>query len=559
MFSTTKVSNSHADLSGISDNKRLNVSTKTKKIYVLLGFLTLMTLATIVLSASILGLIIRRSESSVIMVCSHGMLVCSIHIDDLMNHLQQMQKFADESNGTRAIHTHGFNRTFDYIYNYLTVNTNLKVQRQYFPYKTFTLNSDPILSAYINNIETNFTYGLKQDFTYLKYSGSNSFTNPIRLTSIPNVGCDESDWLAATYPSANSVALVKRGICSYTEKSVLAAKYGAAGLLIYNDGTTPDRYPPTSGRVHPDTTFPVLFLSYQAGTHLKNAAQNLTTNTHIKIRISTTKYPALVGNICAHTLTGNATQTILIGSHSDSVPEGPGINDNGSGSATNLVLATNLARLFQTSSYQPYKYRVKFCWWGAEEVGLVGSDYHVFQANQSIFEGERLSDYLVNLNYDMLGSPNFQIGIYDGNSTYMSTAPSKAIPGSIRLTQLFRDWFISQNLPYTMSELGGGSDYGPFLAAGIVISGLNAGVYDKKTKEERDYYNRMLGQGKGGIANVEHDPCYHDFCDSLENINLLGYEKMTQGAAYVLEHLGRHTDLYSYLYPQKEIRQLENS
>ncbi|CAF4925756.1 unnamed protein product [Rotaria sp. Silwood1] len=153
--------------------------------------------------------------------------------------------------------------------------------------------------------------------------------------------------------------------------------------------------------------------------------------------------------------------------------------------------------------------------WGAEEVGLVGSDYHVSQANHSTTEGERLSDYLVNLNYDM------------------------------------------QNLPYNISELGGGSDYASFLTAGIVISGLNAGVSDVKTKEERDYYDQMFGQGKGGIAGVTYDHCYHDFCDSLANINPLVHYKLTQAAAYVLEYLGRHDDLRLYLYPQSEIQQLE--
>jgi Zn-dependent M28 family amino/carboxypeptidase len=218
-----------------------------------------------------------------------------------------------------------------------------------------------------------------------------------------------------------------------------------------------------------------------------------------------------------------------------------------------------LANLFQTSSYPAYKYRVKFCWWGAEEVGLVGSDYHVSQAKQSTIEGERISDYLVNLNYDMLGSPNFQLGIYDGNSADLSTTPLNAVPGSIRLTNLFRDWFISQKLPFNMSEFSGRSDYGPFLAAGIVASGLDAGADGTKSKEERDYYDRMLGQGKGGIAGAIHDPCYHLYCDSVANINPLAYEKLTKGAAYALEYLGRHPDLRSYWYPQAQIRQLEAS
>jgi Zn-dependent M28 family amino/carboxypeptidase len=84
-----------------------------------------------------------------------------------------------------------------------------------------------------------------------------------------------------------------------------------------------------------------------------------------------------------------------------------------------------LARLFRTSTYPKYKYRVRFCWWGAEEVGLLGSEYHVKQAKTSSVAGERLSDYLINLNYDMLGTPNYIFGIYDGrtanNKTYRGT------------------------------------------------------------------------------------------------------------------------------------------
>ncbi|CAF1457791.1 unnamed protein product [Adineta steineri] len=534
---------------------------KKTKIYIVLGIILFLIIITIALVASTLGIVVRQSKTETKNVeCNEGALVCSISSNDLMKHLQQLQNIADESNSTRAIHTKGFNQTFDYIYNYLKTNTNLKVQTEYFSYMKFILNNTPMLSTNINGLEMNYTYGLKHDFTYLRNSESSDFNTPFQVTSIPNFGCDESDWLNATSSSSSlrdKIALIKRGNCTFTEKSLLAVKYGVVGLLIYNDGTTPNRYSPVSGRVDQNITFPALSISYQIASSLVNAIQNVATNVVVRIHISTTKYPEPVGNICAHTITGDATQTIVIGSHTDSVPEGPGINDDGSGTATNLVLATNLDRLFQTSSYPPYKYRVKFCWWGAEEVGIVGSRYHVSQANYSTIPGERISDYLVNLNYDMLGSPNFQMGIYDGHTANFSTTPPKAIPGSIRLTELFRNWFIDQNLPYTISELGGGSDYASFLAAGIVISGLNSGISDIKTKEERDYYNRLLGQGNGGVANAEYDPCYHQSCDSLANINPLGHEKLSKAAAYILEYLGRHSDLRSYLYPSDEIRQLE--
>jgi Zn-dependent M28 family amino/carboxypeptidase len=241
---------------------------------------------------------------------------------------------------------------------------------------------------------------------------------------------------------------------------------------------------------------PALFLSYTLGEQLADAAQDPTTNLSVLINIAVNNdLPAPVGNICADTPTGDITQTIVIDSHSDSVPATPGINDNGklqhgiffylfhilgSGSAANLGLAIALARLFQTSNYTEYKYRVWFCWWGAEEVGLLGSDDHVKKAKNSTVIGERLSDYLINLNYDMLGSPNYIFGIYDGRTANNAT-PSQALPGSNKITALFKGWFDQQNLPSDYTDFSGRSDYGPFLAEGIVAGGLFTGADGIKT------------------------------------------------------------------------------
>ena len=220
----------------------------------------------------------------------------------------------------------------------------------------------------------------------------------------------------------------------------------------------------------------------------------------------------------------------------------------GSGTAANLELALALARLFQTSTYAKYKYRVRFCWWGAEEVGLLGSDYHVTEAKSSTVVGERLNDYLINLNYDMLGSPNYMFGIYDGQTAPPGTPPT-ALVGSNKITALFQNWFDQQGLPRTSTNFDGRSDYGPFLAEGIVAGGLFSGADGTKSQNERNYYDQMLGQGLGGIAGVIHDPCYHQECDSIENINVFAYEKMVQAAAYVLEYLARQDDLKTWLYP----------
>ncbi len=220
----------------------------------------------------------------------------------------------------------------------------------------------------------------------------------------------------------------------------------------------------------------------------------------------------------------------------------------GSGTAANLVLTTNLARLYQTTNYTKYKYRVRFCWWAAEEIGLVGSNYHVQHARNAPDVGERVQDYVINLNFDMAGSPNYIFGIYDAK-TAMNDTPSSALPGSNKITELYRDWFIRQNLPWDFRDFNGRSDYGPFLAAGIVAGGVATGSDAVKTAAQREKYRASLGENNAGFAGAILDPCYHQPCDTLMNIHLYGYEKLVQAAAYGLEYLGQHDNLLGWLYP----------
>jgi hypothetical protein len=137
----------------------------------------------------------------------------------------------------------------------------------------------------------------------------------------------------------------------------------------------------------------------------------------------------------------------------------------------------------------------------------------------------------------MLGSPNFMFGIYNGRTAAPNT-PATALPGSNKITALFKSWFDQQNLPWDYTDFSGRSDYGPFLAEGIVAS-----ADDIKTQEQRDRYDPILGQGICGIAGVIHDPCYHQACDSIENIHKFVLENMVQTAAYMLEYLARQDDL----------------
>ena len=258
----------------------------------------------------------------------------SIQFDEVMGHLNALETIATETNGNRAIHTQGFNRTLDYITDYLTANTNLLVSRRFFNMRNFQLLRNPTLVSTINGVSKTHTYSTNlavAEFIYAQYSTSADITSELPLTAIPNVGCTDADWIAARPAPAGLVAIVKRGTCTFEEKALLAAKYNVAALLIYNDGSSQSNIQPILVNVGQNNRVPVLFLSYTLGNSLVTAVDDITKVVRIRLSIATDTATNPVGNICADTLTGDPSQTIIIGSHSDSVPAGPGINDNGKG------------------------------------------------------------------------------------------------------------------------------------------------------------------------------------------------------------------------------------
>ena len=212
-----------------------------------------------------------------------------------------------------------------------------------------------------------------------------------------------------------------------------------------------------------------------------------------------------------------------------------------------LLLALNLAHLFQNTSYEAYRYRIRFCWWGAEERGLSGSFYYVNQSRSASTEGNRLKDHILALNFDMIASPNFYFGIHEG-SLLPDEVPSAAKGASSRISQVFQNWFDQEKLPWDNSSLLVRSDHIPFIFEGVPSGGLFSGSDESKTLEQRDRYGRMLGDGHGGVADTVFDPCYHRACDTIENLNPFCFKTMVKSAGYTLETLARKTDLRSWLY-----------
>ena len=185
---------------------------------------------------------------------------------------------------------------------------------------------------------------------------------------------------------------------------------------------------------------------------------------------------------------GDPNNVVMAGAHLDSVLRGPGINDNGSGSAAILETAIQMAKVKPRN-------KLRFAWWGAEEAGLVGSTAYV--AGLSAEEKAKIALYL---NFDMVGSPNHVFFIYDGDdSDGVGAGPGPG--GSAEIEKVFEGFFAARGVPFKGTDFSGRSDYGPFIADGIPAGGLFTGAEGVKTADEAALW--------GGTAGQPYDPCYH--------------------------------------------------
>ncbi|MEU2504189.1 M28 family metallopeptidase [Streptomyces sp. NPDC007863] len=206
-------------------------------------------------------------------------------------------------------------------------------------------------------------------------------------------------------------------------------------------------------------------------------------------------------NLIADWPGGDPNQVIMAGSHLDSVSSGPGINDNGSGSAAILETALAVAR----SGYQPSKH-LRFGWWGAEELGLVGSKYYV--NNLATTERAKLKGYL---NFDMIGSPNPGYFVYDDDPTIETT---------------FKNYFAGLGVPTEIETEGDGrSDHASFKNVGIPVGGLFTGASRVKTSAQVSKW--------GGTATA-FDRCYHSSCDTTSNINDTALDRNSDAVAHAI-------------------------
>jgi len=252
----------------------------------------------------------------------HFELADEIQLANLMQHLQDLQEIAYQNNGSRAVEF-GYSASVQYVMESIQNNTPWKPWIQYFPISVWNNVEQPVL-----NVESPFVISLQFDTDFNLAQGFKGQVNATgTLQSVNDLGCSTSDYSNFV---AGNVAVIRRGDCTFEQKINFANAVSASAIIIYNSGngsTGMDviQIPAIASKA------PVFFLTYQLGVILSKLP-----NATISYYCNQAEQNFTTSNLIVDTPFGSEQDTIVVGSHLDSVAAGPGINDNGSGTSSTL-------------------------------------------------------------------------------------------------------------------------------------------------------------------------------------------------------------------------------
>ncbi|WP_188986905.1 M28 family metallopeptidase [Saccharopolyspora thermophila] len=475
----------------------------------------------------------RRSATALAATCAAALftvapataapadLGSTITANAVNRHLIAFQRIADANGGNRASGHPGYEASVDYVAGKLR-RAGFDVTTPEFTYQAYFLDSFSLAVA-----------GQPVEGDVMEYSPATpqgGLTAPLVVAPVDDTpGCEATDYDGTDV--TGKVVLIQRGSCTFAQKQQVAAERGATAAIIYNNvdgslnGTLGD---PEAARI------PTAGVTKQVGEALAGQA-----GAEVKLDIQARLETVTTRNVIAQTRTGRTDNVVMAGAHLDSVPEGPGINDNGTGSAGLLETALRMGGSPKVNN------AVRFAFWGAEESGLVGSTKYV----QGLTFEQQL-DIALYLNFDMIGSPNAGYFTYDGdNSDGVGAGPGPQ--GSGQIEQDFIAAMAAQGIEVEGDDFDGRSDYGEFIAVGIPSGGLHTGVEDLKTEEQAAKW--------GGTAGVAFDPNYHTTQDNLANVDRVALERNVKALATVIEGYAQSTEAVNGMQSRAERAKLRSA
>lgn len=422
-------------------------------------------------------------------------LIQKIDIDKINTHMVALNNIATE-NLNRASGTIGYQKSIDYVKS--QIPESFELFEQTFQYKTKKISNSSKITLKINHKK----YEINSDQINLK-----TLVNPVTINDhdlefsneIPfPTGCNTFDY-KGFLNELDDFFYAREGGCSLSQKMTIAKQNGINLIIHLVENFEKNN--------HFDINKDELLYQIQVIEIRKSLLQYLLNNRSpkdkivAKIDIEVQTVSTETTNLIVTSKEPEGGKIIMMGGHLDSVEEGAGINDNGSGISALLELMK-----LQDSESINNSHKVSFSFWGAEEAGLIGSTYYV--DNLSKDEKSNIISYT---NFDMIASKNYIRNIYEGNDLVKNS---------------LKYYFDKNSLPYSFIEVGRRSDHYPFSAVGIATSGLFTGASSIKSTAGAKLY--------GGTAGEAYDPCYHKSCDTIDNVNLEILKEMVQSMAHSL-------------------------
>ncbi|UNO43854.1 M28 family peptidase [Streptomyces sp. MST-110588] len=421
--------------------------------------------------------------------------------DGAWRHLRAISKATTDNAGHRDSGSAGYDKSAEYVTRVLT-KAGYKVQRQEFTFRDYRIESETgsVLAPSARKLHPVIA-------RFSRSTPQGGLTAQLSGLSGKKTGCGPQDYAGTDV--RGKIVLVDVGDCFITQKQMVAAQAGATAMLMNVNSPNPElnlRYrmvPPEDARI------PTATLSRAETEQLR--ADAAAGPVRLTVDLRGTEKTTKTYNLLADTPTGRAENTVVMGAHLDSVDTTPGMNDNAAAAAMLLESAVQL---------RPYaghlKNRVRFAWWAGEEKALSGSQYYVDQLTT-----EQRRQTALYLNLEMIGSPNFARQVYNGRT---DTGPGPA--GSERIHELVSGHFAEQGLPTVGLNLDGRSDHAPFVSAGIPAGGVNAGSDTVKSPQWAELF--------GGTAGQMLDPCYHQSCDTIDNVNKTIFDQNGRAMAWAM-------------------------
>lgn len=429
-------------------------------------------------------------------------LAGKVTADAIFTHLRALQEIANANRGSRASGTPGYDASVDYVAKALRAK-GFEVSTPQFERLRNTSEGKPAVTV------AGRSYPVDQA-SLLVRTPSGGLTGPVARPA-EAAGCAAADYPAALPKGA--IAVVDDTRCSVVDKQNSAVAKGAAALIVTSQpsgqGAPPTLFNPG---YYNQLTVPVAVVNANGAAALSRATAP------VRLVLDAENVKIVSRNVLAQTRTGSANEVVMVGTHLDSPPDSPGINNAGTGVAAVLETALQLGPL------PPVSNAVRFAFWGAEENGINGSMDYVFG-----LDTEALNNIALYLNFDMLGSPNPGFFTDDGDQSGPAgpgVAAADVPEGSAGIERTLAGYLnLAGRRPADM-PLNTRTDYHPFLVAGVPVGGMNTGASQLKTTVQARLW--------GGQAGGAFDPGYQSARDNVDAVNREALAVMGSGVAFAV-------------------------